>query len=161
MRGYDPATGHELWFCQGFAGRGEPVPAFAHGKLFVVNGLAGDVYAVRPGGDGDVTEANRLWHTPRRGGRDLPSPVVIDNYMLAISMPGILFCYDCETGCELWKERLDANYSSTPLVAGGRAYFQNDAGQTTVIEPGETMKVVAKGALKLGRRMGRSRGPGA
>ncbi|HVU89304.1 MAG TPA: PQQ-binding-like beta-propeller repeat protein [Pirellulales bacterium] len=147
VRGYDPASGRELWFCKGFAGRGEPVPAFAHGKLFVVNGLAGDVYAVRPGGDGDVTETNRLWHTPRRGGRDLPSPVVIDKYMLAISMPGILFCYDCDTGRELWKERLDANYSSTPLVAGGRAYFQNDAGQTTVIEAGDAMKLVAKASL--------------
>ena len=40
--------GRELWFCKGFAGRGEPVPAFADGHLYVVNGLAGDVYAVRP-----------------------------------------------------------------------------------------------------------------
>ena len=148
VRGYDPATGRELWFCKGFAGRGEPVPAFAGGHLYVVNGLAGDVYAVRPGGDGDVTETHRLWHTPRRGGRDLPSPVVIGKYMLAISMPGILFCYDTETGRELWKGRLDANYSSTPLVAEGHAYFQNDASQTTVIEPGDTMRIVAKGALK-------------
>ena len=73
---------------------------------------------------------------------------MIGKYMLAISMPGILFCYDTETGRELWKERLDANYSSTPLVAEGHAYFQNDAGQTTVIEPGDEIKVVAKGALK-------------
>ena len=29
----------ELWKCASFNGRGEPVPAFAHGKLFVINGL--------------------------------------------------------------------------------------------------------------------------
>jgi outer membrane protein assembly factor BamB len=147
VRGYDPATGRELWFCKGFAGRGEPVPAFAHGNLYVVNGLAGDVYSVRPGGDGNVTETHRVWHTPRRGGRDLPSPVVIGNYMLAISMPGILFCYDCQTGQELWKERLAANYSSTPLVAEGHAYFQNDAGETVVVEAGDSIKTVAKSKL--------------
>ena len=147
VRGYDPATGRELWHCKGFNGRGEPVPAYAHGLLYVVNGLAGDVYSVRPGGAGDVTDTHRAWHTPRRVGRDLPSPVVIGKHVLAISMPGILFCYDCDTGKELWKERIGANYSSTPLVAEGRAYFQSDAGETVVIEPGDELKIVAKSDL--------------
>ena len=148
VRGYDPVTGRELWFCKGYCGRGEPVPAFANGLLHVVNGLpGGDVYAVRPGGDGDVSETHRVWHTPRRGGRDLPSPVVIGNYMLAMSMPGILYCYDSATGRELWKERLGANYSSTPLVAEGRAYFQSDVGECFVVEPGDEIKVVAKNEL--------------
>jgi outer membrane protein assembly factor BamB len=102
---------------------------------------------VRPGGDGDVSETHRAWHTPRKSGRDLPSPVVIDNYLLAMSMAGILFCYDCETGKELWKERVGEKYSSSPLVAEGRAYFQNDAGETVVVEPGEKIKLVAKSKL--------------
>jgi outer membrane protein assembly factor BamB len=43
VRCYDPATGRELWFCKGFSGRGEPVPAFAHGVLYVLNGLQADI----------------------------------------------------------------------------------------------------------------------
>lgn len=148
VRGYDPKTGQELWSCKSYAGRGEPVPAFAHGKLFVVNGLAGDIYAVRPGGSGDVSVTHRAWHTPRKGGRDLPSPVVIDKYLLTASMNGIMICYDCETGRELWKERVGEKYSSSPLVAEGRAYFQSDAGETIVVEPGEQMKIVAKSKLE-------------
>ena len=28
VRGYDPKTGRDLWWCEGFNGRGEPVPAY-------------------------------------------------------------------------------------------------------------------------------------
>jgi outer membrane protein assembly factor BamB len=147
IRGYDPKTGRELWKCATFNGRGEPVPAFAHGLLYVMNGLQGDIYSVRPGGDGDVTATHRAWHTPRRSGRDLPSPVVVDKYLLACSMPGILSCYDCEGGKELWKERIGPKYSSTPLVAEGRAYFLSEEGQTAVVVPGEKLNVVAENKL--------------
>ena len=147
VRGYDPKTGAELWWCQGFNGRGEPVPAYAHGLLYVLNGLAGDVYSVRPGGTGDVTGTNRIWHTPRRAGRDLPSPVVVGDYLLGCSMGGVLVCYDCQSGKELWKQRIGPKFSTTPLVAEGRAYFQSEEGQTIVIEPGPEMKIVGESKL--------------
>ena len=147
VRGYDPKTGAELWWCQGFSGRGEPVPAFSQGLLCVVNGLSGDIYAVRPGGEGDVTATHRVWHTPRRAGRDLPSPVTVGNYLLVCSMGGILVGYDCTTGKELWKERIGSKFATTPLVSEGRAYFQSEDGETVVVEPGDTMKIVAKSKL--------------
>jgi outer membrane protein assembly factor BamB len=70
--GYEPATGKLLWRCKSFAGRGEPTPAPGKDAVYVVNGLAGDVYAVKPGGSGDVTKSHMAWHTPRKGGRDQP-----------------------------------------------------------------------------------------
>ncbi len=51
--GYDPKTGKELWFCKSFNGRGEPTATPGDGVVYMVNGLSGDIYAVRPGGDGD------------------------------------------------------------------------------------------------------------
>ena len=52
-KGYDPATGKEIWYCKSFAGRGEPtVTPGPNGLLFVLNGLRGDAYAVRSGGTG-------------------------------------------------------------------------------------------------------------
>ena len=134
-RAYDPRSGEELWRCKAFNGRGEPVPAYAHGLLYVINGLVGDIYSVRPGGEGDVTETHRQWHTPRRAGRDLPSPVVAGNYLLGCSMPGILFCYDCQSGEEMWKERIGPKYTTTPLVAEGRVYFLSEEGDVTVLVP--------------------------
>ena len=74
VRGYDPKSGEELWFCKGFNGRGSPVPDFADGLLHVVNGKPGDTYAVKPGGKGNVTKSHMAWHAKGRRGRDLPSP---------------------------------------------------------------------------------------
>ncbi len=150
VRSYDPKTGKELWFCKGFNGRGEPVPAFAHGKLYVINGLSGDIYCVRPAARATLPHTHREWHTPRRAGRDLPSPVVVGDYLLGCSMAGVLVCYDCANGKELWKERIGPKFSTTPLVAEGRAYFHSEEGDTIVIEPGPQMKTIGESKLESG-----------
>jgi outer membrane protein assembly factor BamB len=146
---YDPATGKELWRCKAFAGRGEPMPAVgADGTVYVVNGLPGDVYAVRPGGSGDVTKSHMAWHTRRNEGRDEPSPVVVGDYLLVANMGGILSCYDAKGGKELWKERIGkGSITAAPLAAGGKAYFTFEAGETVVVEPGPKANVVARNTV--------------
>jgi outer membrane protein assembly factor BamB len=145
--GYDPATGKPLWTCKTFNGRGEPSPAAAHGLVYLVNGLAGDVYAVRPGGSGDITKSHMAWHTPRKVGRDQPSPIVVGNYLIVTSMDGIAVCYDAVKGTELWKERLQGKFTSSPIAAGGLIYFQSESGETYVLKPGPKMELAAKNTL--------------
>jgi outer membrane protein assembly factor BamB len=147
VTGYDPASGKKLWFCKSFAGRGEPTVAPGQGLMFVLNGLAGDVYAVKPGGAGDVTQSHMAWHTPRKVGRDQPSPIVIGDFMIAVSMDGIGCCYDVKTGRELWKDRLGGKHTSSPIAANGLAYFQTDSGETIVVKPGPQMEIVARNVL--------------
>ncbi len=147
VNGYDPITGRELWFCKSFNGRGTPTPAYGGGLLFVISGKAGDVYAVRPGGEGDVTNSRMVWHTRRAGGRDLSSPILVDNYLFVVNMAGIGTCYDATTGEELWKERLDGSYSASPISANGLIYIQNEAGKTLVIKPGKSLEIVAENDL--------------
>ncbi len=72
VTGYDPLSGKKLWTCKAFNGRGEPTVTPGHGLLYVVNGKPGDFYALRPGGEGDVTQSHLAWHTPRKSGRDQP-----------------------------------------------------------------------------------------
>jgi outer membrane protein assembly factor BamB len=113
--------------------------------------LQGDVYAVRPGGDGDVTQTHRVWHTPRRGGRDFPSPIVLDGQLLVPNMQGILTSYDSDTGKEIWKDRLGGNFSAAPIAYKGLAFFLNEStGETTVIKPGPKYNPVAKNVLNKG-----------
>lgn len=145
--GYDPATGKVLWTCRAFAGRGEPTATPGRGLVFMVNGLKGDMYAVRPGGRGNVTGTHMAWHAPRQGGRDQPSPIVAGNYLLVADMGGLTTCYDAASGKEVWKERLQGKFSSSPIAADGKVYFQNEAGVTYVIEPGPTMKLVSRNNL--------------
>jgi outer membrane protein assembly factor BamB len=144
---YDPKTGKELWFCKSFNGRGEPTVTPANGVLCTVNGLSGDIYAVRPGGSGDVTATHMAWHTPRRGGRDTPSPIVIGPYIVVVDMKGVATCYDSASGKEYWKERICDASSSSPIAANGLAYFQDEKGNTTVLKPGPTLELVAKNSV--------------
>jgi outer membrane protein assembly factor BamB len=151
VQAYDPATGKELWFCKSFNGRGEPTVTPAGDVLCVVNGLAGDFYAVRPGGGGDVTSTHMAWHTPRKGGRDCPSPIVVGQFVIVCDMSGIATCYDVGDGHIYWKERLRGKFSGSPIAAGGKVFFLNEAGTTVVIEPGPSLKLVAENELRGGK----------
>lgn len=150
VTGYDPASGKELWSCKSFIGRGEPTVFPGKELLYVVNGQPGDIYAVRPGGSGDVTKSHMAWHTPRKGGRDQPSPIVVGKYLMVMDMQGLATCYEAASGKELWKERLNGEFSSSPIAANGLVYFQNEAGETFVVEPGPTLKVVAENTVGAG-----------
>ena len=146
--GYDPATGKELWFCKGYSGRGTPTVTLGpEGLLYVVNGRPGPVFAVKPGGKDDVSESHRAWFTKRGGGRDLPSPIVLDGQVLVVNMGGVLTSYDAKSGAELWKERLGGSYSAAPIAYKGLAFFINEDGETVVVNPSEKTKIVARNKI--------------
>ena len=150
VRGYDPQSGTELWFCKSFNGRGSPVPDFADGLLHVVSGKPGDTYAVKPGGTGDVTKSHMVWHTKRTGGRDLPSPAVVDGYVLVVSMSGTATCYDAGNGEVYWKEKLGVKgeFASAPLVVNGHVLIQNVyGGGTLVIKPGRKLEIISNNSV--------------
>ncbi|MEM7699818.1 MAG: PQQ-binding-like beta-propeller repeat protein [Verrucomicrobiota bacterium] len=143
-----------MWFCEGFNGRGAPIPEWDGEHLYVVNGKPGDVYCVKPGGSGTVTKTHRVWHAPRKGGRDLPSPALVDDFLLVSSMSGILTCYDKKTGKIHFTERLQADggrpleIAAAPLVANGLVYFQSVlGGEVIVVKPAETLEIVARNQL--------------
>jgi outer membrane protein assembly factor BamB len=147
VTGYDPATGKQLWFCQGFNGRGTPSPVFDGKLLYVVTAKPGDTFALRPGGSGDVTDSHMVWHTPRDGGRNLSSPALLGEYLLTFTMSGIGTCYESSTGKHVWTERLEGSFTASPVVAGELLYIQNEAGQTLVIRPGQELDIVARNDL--------------
>lgn len=149
VTGYEPQSGKKLWFCKSFAGRGEPTAVPGNGVVFMLNGLQGDFYAVRPGGTGDVTGSHMAWHTPRKAGRDQPSPIVAGGVITVVSMDGVGVGYDEKTGAELWKDRLGGKFTSSPIAANGLVYFQSDLGETVVIKPGSKLEIVSRNPLPI------------
>lgn len=144
---YDPATGRALWNCTGYNGRGEPTPDYARGLLFVLNGKAGDIYAVYPGGTGNVSETHRAWHTPRPGVRDISSPVAVGDHLFGIDMKGSATMYEARSGKVLWKEKIAGAFSASPVESRGLIYLNSEAGETLVLRPGPKPDVVARNSI--------------
>ena len=148
VRGYAPSSGKEIWFCKGFNGRGSPIPFYGNGLLYVVNGKPGDLYAVDPSGQRDVTETHLKWHARRNGGRDLPSPAMINSLVMVTSMSGVITCYDAKTGKTYWVDRLEGAFSGSPFVSDNYYYIQSESGTTYVIKPKKhRLEVISKNQL--------------
>ena len=149
---YDPDSGAQLWTCRCEQGRGSPTVTPAGGLLYVLNGLAdGGAYCVEPGGSGDVTDSMRRW-LARRGGRDLSSPIVVGNTMLAMGLrSSVLTAYDARSGAEQWVKRIGGQISASPIAFGDRAFFIDETGKTLVIDPNSEQKVVATNVLGADR----------
>ena len=148
VNAYDPATGKDLWFCRGDRGRGTPTIVPYKETLIMVSGRPGDMLAVRPGGSGAVDQSHEVWRTPRLGGRDLPSPIVVGDFLVVVKMnPGLASCYDAATGKELDKIRLEGVFTASPIAANGLIYIPNQEGVVYVLKAGRKLEVIAKNKI--------------
>jgi outer membrane protein assembly factor BamB len=145
---YDPKTGRELWrvrYGEGYSV--VPRPVYAHGLLFLSSGYdRPSVLAIRPDGEGDVTDTHVAW-TSSRGAPNTPSMLVVGDELYFVSDAGIASCVDARTGKVHWSERVGGNYSTSPVHAGGRIYFQNEEGRTVVVKAGRSFAPVATNDL--------------
>lgn len=145
----DPKDGRELWrvrYGQGYSV--VPRPVFGQGLLFIGTGFnRADLLAIRPDGDGDVTDTHIAWRTTK-GAPLTPSVVQVGDELYAVSDMGIATCFDARTGTVHWQERIDGNYSASPLAAEGRIYFQNETGTGVVLKAGRTFAKLATNALE-------------
>ena len=145
---YDPATGRPLWKVstgEGFSV--VPRPVFAHGLLFVNTDYDfPKLFAIRPGGEGDVSSTHLAWQTGRSA-PSTPSVVVVGSEVYFVSDKGFATCADAKTGKMHWNERLGGGFSASPVFAEGRIYFQNEEGVGYVVKAEKTFELLAKNEL--------------
>jgi outer membrane protein assembly factor BamB len=146
VRGYDPATGKELWSLRGPTQ--EVIPAIVIGKelLYSASGRNGPTIGLRPGGSGDVTATHLVWRAVR-GGPHVPTPALVNGRLYSANDTGVLTCLDAATGKLLYQERLEDQFSASPIVAGDLLYFPAESGITYVVRAGEPPAVVARNDL--------------
>lgn len=146
--GHEPATGSEIWRVEypgGFSNVSRPV--YGHGLVYLSTGFNEPVLlAVRPTGEGDVTDSEVAWRL-RRGAPLTVSPILVGDELYTVTDSGIATCIDALSGEIRWQHRLGGNHSASPIHAGGRIYFQSEEGVTTVTEPGAEFKQVARNEL--------------
>ena len=145
---YDPNDGRAIWSCRipGFSN--VPRPVYADGVVYVCTGyMTPQLWAIRTGGSGDVTESHVLWKFTQ-GVSQKPSVLLVGGEIYMIADTGIARCIDAKTGRQLWQERLEGKYTASPVYADGRIYLCSEEGLTTVITPSrEGMKVVGESEL--------------
>ena len=146
---YEPHTGKEIWrvkYAEGFSN--VPRPVYGNDLVFICTGFQEpSLLAVRLDGRGDVTKSKIVWKLDR-GIPRTPSPLLVGNELYIVSDNGIATCIDAQTGDELWRARLDGNYSASPVYADGRIYFLSEEGETIVIAPGRKLQHLATNQLE-------------
>jgi HEAT repeat protein/outer membrane protein assembly factor BamB len=164
LRSYDAASGREVWRFDGnpkdapwlprpgALSRNAIVasPAFADGRVFVAMGQSpghGDgpswVHAIRPDGQGDVTESRRLW-TSREVGRVVGTPVARDGLLYVGDLGGTIQCLDAATGAHVWRHETNEAIWGCLRLAGDRLYVGNVDGRMTVLRAGRRKELLAQ-----------------
>jgi len=149
---YNPNSGKELWYVdypRGFSN--VPLPV-SNGKVVVFSTgfMKPETWALRlDQANGNVTSSHIVWKQ-NAGAPDQTSPIIVGDRLYMVSSGGIASCLDLADGRIVWKERIGSDFAASPVYAAGRIYFCDCKGVTTVIEPGDTFKVLAKNELESG-----------
>ena len=155
VRSYDLATGALLWECAGQTLNAIPSPVAGHGLVFVTSGFQGQaLYALRPGGRGDLAGTPAVAWFRRKHTPYVPSPLLYGDllYLLA-GNNAVLSILSAATGRPLVEaqrlEGLQGVYAS-PVGADGRVYLVGRDGGAVVLRHADRLEVLARNRLDDG-----------
>jgi outer membrane protein assembly factor BamB len=86
----------------------------------------------------------------QKGMPSKPSMLLVDDLVYTISDAGIAVCMDAKTGQEIWRQRVQGNYSSSPIYAEGHIYVCSEEGKVSVLATGREFKLAAENHLDDG-----------
>jgi outer membrane protein assembly factor BamB len=144
---YEPSSGRELWKARGTSIESIPMIISGGGLLYSASGRNGPLFALRPGGRGDISESHIVWRL-ERGGPHVPTPAYIDGRLTVVSDTGVVTCLDAATGEALSQKRLRGRFSASPLIVGQHLLLINEDGMTYVLKSGPELQVVGQNDLK-------------
>jgi outer membrane protein assembly factor BamB len=107
------------------------------------------LYAIRPGGEGQIKSDRVLWKEPR-GVPEVPMPLLYEGRVYTVTNGGIISVMEAQTGKLVYRGRLGAGgpYYASPIAAAGRIYFTSGAGVITVLRDAEKLEVLARNDLE-------------
>jgi len=122
----DPTNGKTLWEIPGATTECVTSTVTDGTHIFTSGGYPKNhVAAVQADGSGKV-----VWENKTRV--YVPSMVVRDGYLFAVSDAGIAFCWKSDTGREVWKHRLGGTFNASPVLVGDQLFATSEAGTTFV-----------------------------
>lgn len=153
-RGYDPATGKELWRLSDNCEVKVPSPVIAHDLFYLSGGnpRGREFYVVRPSASGDISlpkdkEASEsvAWRKTR-GSPYTPTPIVYGQHLYVCQDNGVLTVYDARNGDQIYVHRIGregSTFSASPIAANGRLYFASEDGDVFVVKAGPVYELLA------------------
>jgi outer membrane protein assembly factor BamB len=146
---YDLSGGQELWRLECVGGDLAPSPIYAGGLLYVVYPHQ-SVMAIRPDGEGDVTESHLVWQYDE-GAPDITSPVSNGTHLFHVSTFGTLVCLDAQTGESLAERQLDLEFNASPTLVGDRLLLIATSGLTLVLTADPALEELDR--MELGEKV--------
>ncbi|MCA9074070.1 MAG: PQQ-like beta-propeller repeat protein [Planctomycetaceae bacterium] len=125
---FDPLTGEKVWETEGATTECVTSTVSDGEHLYTSGGYPKNhVSAVRVDGSGEVAWENsvRVY---------VPSMLVKDGYLYAVTDAGVAMCWKSDTGEEQWKGRLGGTFNASPVRVGETIYAINEAGTTFLFE---------------------------
>lgn len=114
----------------------------------------GALFAIRLGGEGNVTDTHVAWtFDQRRYLSDLITPVIVDGRLYALKDVGVMTCIDASTGEKQSDERVSEpdQYFASPIAAGSRIMTLGGSGLVSIVQCGEEWETIASVELEAGR----------
>lgn len=154
IRGYDPATGKELWQLGGSSDITAPTPIFADDRIIVASGRRPikPLFVLKPGARGDITlkegetaNASILW-SKTGVGPYMPTPLAYGGLLYILTNDGVFRAYELATGTEVYEARVPhrgGGFSASPVAADGKIYLAGEDGDIFVVKAGRTFEVLA------------------
>ena len=147
---FDPQTGKLLWTCDGPAEFCAATAAFSEDTVFATGGYSQKgLLAIRADGAGDVTRSHLRWKSDAKAGY-VPSPLLHQGLLYAVSDTGLMRCYDAASGQVVWEHPLKAPFYSSPVLAGDRVYVFDRKGKGYVFKAGRQFELLATSELTAG-----------
>jgi hypothetical protein len=157
IRGYDAATGKELWTLGPNSEIPCPTPISGQGLIFVTSGYAPlqPIYAIKIGSNGDLTikdgkeSSDAITWSKKTGGAYLPTPILYGDLLYVVNINGILGGYDAKTGDRIYQQRIDTggSFTASPVAAGGNLYFATEDGDIYVVKAGAKYELITKNPM--------------
>ncbi len=159
-RSYD-LQGNLLWSLKGMSSITIATPYEANGLLYLSSGYVLDgkkpIFAVRPGGQGDISLAAReqsnqfvAWRQPKAAPYN-PSTLVLGNRLFVLYDRGMLACLNASDGQYIFgAARIPngRNFTSSPWAYQDKVFCLNEDGVTFVFQAGDEFKLLHSNSLE-------------
>lgn len=144
MRGYDFASGSELWTVRGMEMQCVPTPVVLGDRVIAGCTKGHIAQAIRvDNGRGDLTDSHIAWKAARKAAF-VPSSIAYEENYYFVEDSGFGNCISAATGEPVWRERLGGKFSASVVAGDGKVYFANADGVVTVVKAGPKFEVLAK-----------------